>query len=458
MNLNMSTSQWLLPDLLWTNQGSFEPGLAVGIDQAGLIAEIQPASSADVRGEVPIRRLPKQALIPGFVNTHSHAFQRSLRGRTEHLLPGRESDDFWSWRELMYELALSVDPDSLYASALLLYQEMLAAGYTSVGEFHYLHHRPDGTRYDDPSLLSRTLIQAAIDAGIRISLLAVLYMNSGLGAPPLPKQRRFISPDLPSYLKLIEPLVRDFETHNSVSIGLAPHSIRAVPLDALKQLASWNTTFQLPVHMHVCEQTSEIAQTRAHLGVAPIEAIASTGLLNEHFVGIHATHLEPHDAELLSSAGAKVCACPSTEANLGDGFLPALSLMSAGVPISIGSDSHAVVNPFEELRLIENNERLQHRRRNVLAGLMQPVGSAQDALRVAPGLLACGTQHGADALKLNTGQSSIGFFADFLAVDLDDPYVRGVHPSVLAEALVFSAAPRCIREVFVGGTSRWRSS
>ena len=447
------TLRWLQPDLLQLSAGQFVTQHALAIDAAGRIAAVEPIEA--LPATITPRRLPDQILLPGFVNAHSHAFQRAMRGSTEHLQVGHESDDFWSWRERMYQLALTLDPEPLYTIAFNLYREMLAAGYTAVGEFHYLHHRQDGSAHPTPDHLSRVLIRAAQDAGIRIAVLLVLYVTGGINTSPSPRQRRFISPDLGAFLSLLEPLLRDFGDAPLVSLGLAPHSIRAVPTPMLQKLAEWNRAHHLPVHMHVCEQVTEVEQTRAHLGASPLEIIARTGLLDERFVGVHATHLEADDPQRLNDAGARVCACPTTEANLGDGFLPAHALMSAGVPICIGSDSHIVVNPMEELRLIENNERLQRRRRNVLAGLMQPTPGS---MRVAPGLLQSGALHGGAALSIDAGQIKIGLHADLIALDRNDPYLSGVPTDHLAEAIVFSAGPRCVREVWVGGVTRYARS
>ncbi|MEO1270211.1 MAG: formimidoylglutamate deiminase [Myxococcota bacterium] len=438
--------RWLQPEFLWTSQGDMVTDMALAINREGHITDIVPAPTLD--DSTQIRYLPQQIVLPGFVNAHSHAFQRAMRGATEHLQPGHEADDFWSWREQMYQSALTLTPDALYTIATDLYHEMLAAGYTTVGEFHYLHHSTDGSLYHPPEHLAQVMIQAALDAGIRIVLLLVLYQTGGIGQPPSPRQHRFIVPDLASYLSMVEALMHTHSSNPKVHIGLAPHSIRAVPMATLAQLADWNRSHGLPVHMHVCEQRSEVEQAQTRLGLPPIEAIAQAGLLDDHFVGIHATHLAPDDPRRLSDSGARVCACPTTEANLGDGFLPAHTLMSAGIPIAIGSDSHIVVNPMEELRMIENNERLQRQQRNVLAGLMQPPSQPG---RIAPGLLQSGTQHGADALGLATGRMEVGAMADLVALDRNDPTLKGVAVSHLPEAIVFSAGPRCVSEVWVAG-------
>ncbi len=409
--------------------------------------------------------MPRSLLLPGLVNAHSHAFQRSFRGQTEFVRVGHETEDFWSWRTQMYQRALTMSPEAVYDCALSLYQEMVTAGYTSVGEFHYLHHRPDGSMYEDPARMSHAVIQAALDAGLRVCLLLVLYHSSAIGQPSHADQRRFVWPDVTSWLKMVEAVSSRWGSEPRVSVGLAPHSIRAVPMDWLAQIADWNKNAKLPVHMHVCEQVAEVEASQRALGMAPLEAVDSIGLLDEHFVGIHATHLQAEDPARLANAGARVCACPSTEANLGDGFLPALALAEAGVPVCIGSDSHALVAPFEELRMIENHERLQRQRRNVLATVLGsqmrcaalpglPVLSGEEGiLRAAPGLLDMGTLHGADALGLHAGRLAPGALADMVEVKVDSYALRGTPEAWLPEALVLAADRASVGRVWVHGQS-----
>lgn len=451
MNASPLVRRWLLPTLTWVER-RFQPRLAVGLGEHGLIAAVCPVD--DLPDDVECERLEQLALLPGFVNAHSHAFQRAFRGQTEFLHVARAEEDFWSWRQQMYGVAMTLTPDSMYDVASALYAEARAAGFTAVGEFHYVHHQPDGTPYEPSTRLADAVIQAALDAGLRISLLSALYHTGGVAQPAQANQRRFIAASLDDFLAQTEALLRTWADHPRVNIGLAPHSIRAVPFEWLCALADWNRAHRLPVHMHLCEQPAEVAAAQAHFGAGPVEVVARTGLLGPGFVAIHATHLGDEDPARLAGAGAGVCACPTTEANLGDGFLPAEALLSAGVSLCIGTDSHAVVNPFEELRLIENNARLQRRRRNVLASLMPPDSDDPTRRRVAPGLLDVGTTHGAEALSLSSGVIAPGRLADLVAVDLSDPALRGVPPQWLPEALVFSADTRCVRRSWVHGESR----
>lgn len=448
------TSTWLLPGAVWTPSGGLRRGLALGVDADGNITALTEAPPEDGVTRV---HAPHRVLIAGMVNAHSHAFQRALRGTTEHLNPDHPGDDFWTWRDRMYRLALQLSPDDAYRIAAGLYREMLAAGYTSVGEFHYLHHRPDGQPYAPPERMAEALFEAASEAGIRLTLLATLYVSGDIHTPPSPQQRRFTHASFDAYVGLVEALRHRVRDNPLLSVGLAPHSIRAVPLDVLTELRDWNASAQLPVHMHVCEQPAEVARSKARLGAAPLELLDARGLLNPRFVGIHATHLEPGDPERLARAGARVCACPTTEANLGDGILPALDLFKAGVPVAIGSDSHITVNPFEEMRLIEHTARLKHQARNVLAGLMQPPGGPRP-YAVAPGLMRCGSEHGARALGTPAGALAPGAPADLLLIDPDDLALLDVPDEAWVDALVFSAGPRCLHEVYVQGRQVYDAS
>ncbi len=414
----------------------------IGLSE-GRIAEITfDAPNASVE------KLPETVLVPGFVNAHSHAFQRSLRGQTEYLQPGREDEDFWPWRALMYERANSLDCAGLYTVAKRLYEEMLAAGYTHVGEFHYVHHKQDGSVHEADSAVAQAIAEAASEAGIRVTLLMVLYARGGINQPASHAQRRFLSRSFDSYLRLVDDIESYAQGKDQVAVGYAPHSIRAVPLQWLKELAG--VSKDKPVHMHVCEQPAEIASSLEHLGQRPLAALEEIGLLTPRFVGVHATHMENADWERLSQSGAQVCVCPTTEANLGDGVFDAVAATRHGIPLSIGSDSHCVISPYEELRLIENNLRLTYGRRNVLAASveLQPTPARR---RIAPYLLRVGGAGGARALGVARYGFEVGAVADFVALSMKDFALRDVPEENLAEAIVFSADTRAVSKTMVGG-------
>jgi formimidoylglutamate deiminase len=374
--------------------------------------------------------MPEQTLrLPGFVNAHSHAFQRLLRGRVEHVDPDHPHDDFWTWREEMYRAANAIDPDGAYGVALLLYREMVAAGYTAVGEFHYPHHQPGGEPYPDPNAMARATAAAARDAGIEIVMLMTAYARAGAGLPPTEGQRRFCDPTVGDYLRRVEALAED------LPVGLAPHSVRAVPRDWLEQIGRFAADTGMVVHIHANEQRREIEECLDEHGMRPIELLADMGLLGPRTTVIHATHVSDRELDLLASSGATVCACPTTEANLGDGFLPALELLERQVPICIGTDSNTIIDPLAELREIEHCARRLVERRNVLV----PPGDDGPT----PYLLQIGGRNGARALGLADAPGEV-------EIDLSHPLLAGVAAADVPAALIFGGASAALHPVSKG--------
>jgi formimidoylglutamate deiminase len=357
--------------------------------------------------------------LPGFVNAHSHAFQRCLRGAVERIDPAHPHDDFWTWREAMYAEAGRLDPDSAHAIALLAYREMRAAGYAAVGEFHYPHHRPDGTPYDPPNAMAEATIAAADDAGMEIVLLMTAYERAGAGLPPAPGQRRFCDPDVVSYLRRVDALA----AAHPGRVGLAPHSVRACSRGWLEAIAGHAAETGMVLHIHACEQRREIEECLAEHGRRPIELLADTGVLGGRTTVVHATHASDGELDLLAGAGAAICACPTTESNLGDGYLPAERIFERGIPVCIGSDSNTVIDPIQEIREIEAIARRTAERRNVLV----PAGDTGPA----PYLLAAGSANGARALGLDPAA-----LPDIEIPD-SEPELAGVAPEHHAAALVF---------------------
>jgi formimidoylglutamate deiminase len=425
------------PDLLYRH-GRFHEGssLLVGAD-----GRILPEGPVPVGARVV--RLPGRALLPGLVNGHSHAFQRLIRGRTEYVAAGSGTDDFWSWREAMYRAAESLRPEEVYTASRQAFLEMLLAGITSVGEFHYLHHQPDGQPYVERNALALEVIRAARDVGLRIVLLRVGYARAGFRAPENPRQRRFIDKDVDTFLASVEELVRETEGQAGVSVGLAPHSVRAVPRDWLTVLAGIRGA--LPVHMHVAEQPKEIEACVAEHGLRPVELLEEVGLLEPRFTAVHAVHVTEEEARMMGEVGAFVCACPSTERNLGDGIVPADRLLGAGAKLCLGSDSQATVDLLDEARQLEGHLRLSRVRRAVL----DPGGGAVDGL--AARLFEMATVNGAKSLGLPTGALVQGAPADFFTVDLNHPSLVGASPSSLLPGLVFSGDKAVVRDVAVDG-------
>ena len=382
-----------------------------------------------------------RVLLPGMPNVHSHAFQRAMAGRAER--GGNGPDSFRTWRERMYGLSRRVTPADLEAIATLLYVEMLEAGYTSVCEFHYLHHGPGGARYADPAATSRALIRAATATGIRLTLLPVLYMHGGFGAqPPEPSQAAFVH-TVRDYLALLDTL-RAEET-GTIRIGVAFHSLRAVAPDAIDEVLAWRASAApgSPVHIHVAEQLQEVQECEAWSGRRPVEWLLKRDLVDEHWCLVHATHMNEEEIRSLAATGAVVGLCPTTEANLGDGLFPLAEFLAAGGRIGIGSDSHVSVSPTEELRWLEYGQRLLHGRRNIAASISEPNSGA----RLFRAALAGGNQ----ALGQDTGSIPEDQAADLVELDASHPLLVASDGDELLDCLVFAGNRPLVTSVQVAG-------
>jgi formimidoylglutamate deiminase len=404
----------LIPDLLLDARG-VRSGVGVTVEGERVVG-VGPTSDGE--------RLVGRAIAPGFVNAHSHAFQRGLRGRVERRAPDHLEDDFWSWRERMYALAESLDPASIREASERCFREMLSAGYTSVAEFHYVHHRPDGKPYGQPNALAEAVAEAAQQAGIRLLLLPVAYARGGIP--------RFRDAGVDDFLERVDALRGWAKGRDLVQVGVAAHSVRAVPRAWLERIGEYARRNGMPLHVHADEQPREIEECRDEHGMRPVELLAETGFLGRRTTVVHATHADERELGLLAERGSSVCACPTTEGNLGDGFLPAQSILRLGIGLQIGSDSHVRIDPFEELREIETGARRLSGRRNVL---VQP---GEDS--PTPWLLAAGW--GRDSLET-------GGPADFVEIDLEHPEVADVED--LPSALVFGAGSGVVAATWSGG-------
>jgi formimidoylglutamate deiminase len=433
----------LVPDLVY-RAGAFHPGLAVEVDAAtGRITRLAPAAEVEAAA---VTRLRDVALLPGFVNAHSHAFQRLIRGRTQWRPADDSASDFWSWREAMYHAALGMSPDDVYSVSRFCFLEMLRAGITTVGEFHYLHNDPAGRPYDDRAELARRVIAAARDVGIRISLLNVCYTTGAIGEALRHEQRRFGTPDVAEFVETAATLADDMDRDPLVTVGIAPHSVRAVPRDVIRALHDWSTRRRLPFHMHVSEQPAEVEACLAAYGRRPVEMLHDDGTLDERFTGIHATHITDDEVRMLARSGATVCACPTTERDLGDGILRAVDLVRAGGRIALGTDSQTVIDPLEDMRLVEYHERLQRLERVVITR-----AAVADRREPAPLLLDMATSVGARSLRLDAGALEGGMLADMVGVDLTHHTLAGWTPGTLASMITLSAPSDVISDVWVGG-------
>ena len=464
---NFNASIAWLPDFIYTG-GKFESGRALICDPSGTIVRL--ARVEDLRDEKRIR-LADRALLPGMVNAHSHAFQRVIRGKTEYRsfrggLPPAVSgssptqnnqsgaDSFWTWREMMYSAATRLTPEDVYDASRMTFLEMALSGITAVGEFHYLHHAPNGKPYDDPNLLAKEVVRAAGDVGLRIALLRVAYVRSGFQTDPNPRQARFIEAEADVYVGHVDQLDSVLKTgmgpHASAWTGVAPHSVRAVPLEHLRTLIGYANEHELKVHMHVAEQPAEVSACVEEYGRTPVALLETEGLLSERFTAVHAIHVTPKAIAGFAKTGAMVCACPTTERNLGDGVVPADEYLKQGVPICLGTDSHAQIDPFEEARELEYHLRLQKMERAVL-GARTPSSAAAEVSETAAFLFDCATVNGARSIGSPNGTLDVGKPADFFTIDLDDPSVAGASPDDLLSSIVFSASRAAVREVVVGG-------
>ena len=401
------------------------------VDSAGRIVAVKP-----VAGDTAAWALP------GIPNTHSHAFQRAMAGLAERQTD--PADSFWTWRELMYRFAARLDPETLYDVAAQLYAEMLEAGYTSVCEFHYLHHQPDGTPYDDPAAMSRALIAAAADTGIRLTLLPVLYMTAGFDGRALePRQRRF-GHGLDAFLALLASLRR--EESPMLRVGVALHSLRAVPEAAMPALLDALSSGDFPIHIHIAEQQAEVTQCLAMRGARPVRWLLEHAPVGPRWTLVHATHLDEGEIAGIAARGACVSICPTTEANLGDGLFPLRDFLDAGGRFSIGSDSHVSVSPVEELRWLEYGQRLRAQRRNVATSMLQP--------STGESLLAHAWLGGAQGCGLPLGVLAEGRMADVIVLDDNAPALAAAADADLLDRFVFAGNRPLVDQVFVGGKLR----
>jgi formimidoylglutamate deiminase len=439
--MSNGTQQIWLPDFMYID-GNFVSDRALVCDNSGTI--IQIAGSHEVQNAV---RLKNRALLPGLVNAHSHAFQRVIRGRTEHRSQNT-TDTFWTWREQMYTAANSLEPEDIYAASRMAFLEMALTGITAVGEFHYIHHARDGSTYSDPNLLSREVIRAARDVGIRIALLRVAYGRAGFQKEADPKQIRFIEGSPDTYLKHLEQLLAAPELKDGLAwAGVAPHSVRAVPLDYLKAIVPFANERALPVHMHVAEQADEVTACIEEYGCSPVALLDREGLLSEHVTAVHGIRVFAGEIEAMARAGTMVCACPTTERNLGDGMVPVECYFKEGVQVALGTDSQIQIDLLEDARELEYHLRMRYKERNVLA----PEDDASSSA-LARRLFNCATISGAKSIGFHGGGTlEPGAPADFFTVDLDDPSIAGASQDDLLATIVFSLSRTAVRDVVVAG-------
>ncbi|MQA76358.1 MAG: formimidoylglutamate deiminase [Solirubrobacterales bacterium] len=401
--------------------------------EAGVVVEVEGQRFARVEPEAPKPPAGAERLagltIPGLANAHSHAFHRALRGRAQG---GRGS--FWTWRQQMYELAEVLDPDAYQALARATFAEMALAGITAVGEFHYLHHAHGGAPYDDPNEVGRALIAAASEAGIRITLLDSCYLLGGFGRPLEGGQLRFGDPSAEAWAERVEALG---ELGARARIGAAIHSVRAVAPDSAALVAAWAGERSLPLHAHVSEQPAENEACLAAHGRTPAALLDDAGAVSEAFTAVHFTHVTDDDVALLGAANGRCCLCPTTERDLADGVGRGRAIADAGARLALGSDSHAVIDGFEEMRAVELDQRL---------------ATGERGHHAAAELLRAGCEHGHASIGWpEAGRIAPGAIADLVTVGLDGVGLAGATDEHALESLVFAATAADVRQVVVGG-------
>jgi formimidoylglutamate deiminase len=429
----------------------FARGIIVTVSDEGVITAID-AVPADDRGTPSGAERIDGIVVPGMPNAHSHAFQRAMAGKTEYRLSARDS--FWTWRRAMYALANRIEPGDLQILATQLFVEMLKSGYTSVAEFHYLHRQPGGVPYSSVNALWEAVSNAASIAGIGLTFLPTLYQTSDFGGQPLkPEQARFAS-DTDTFLRAVENRIDAERRSHGVRAGArtqltgaAFHSLRAVPLENLREAALRLREIHadMPVHIHVAEQMLEVQACVRETGRRPIELLLDTGLLTQYWCLVHATHATLGELKGIAAAAATVCVSVSTEANLGDGFFDTARFLNAGGRLCVGSDSQSTVSPAEELRWLEYQQRLRKKRRGVLATAAEP--------HVGTRLWRDAAQHGSQAIGQPTGAIKVGRRADWLVLDAAHPSLAGAAADTALDHLLFAGGEAAIRDVAVAG--RW---
>lgn len=399
----------------------------------GRIDAIEKDAAADGAERMP------GPVLPGLSNLHSHAFQRAMAGLAETVADSRDS--FWSWREQMYSLVQRLDPDQVGKIATHLYVEMLKAGYTSVGEFHYLHHDPDGRAYGNPAEMAERVLAGAGQAGIAMTMLPVLYSHGGFGGQPAGTgQRRFLH-DTDAYLSLRARLRRQLADHPQHRVGLCFHSLRAVRPEQIEEVLAQDR--EAPVHIHIAEQTREVDDCLEWSGQRPVEWLLDHAPVDERWCLIHATHMNATECAGLAASGAVAGLCPTTEANLGDGVFPATDYVAAGGAFGVGSDSHVSVSVVEELRWLEYAQRLATRHRNRLATAATPA--------VGRTLYDAAVAGGSRALAQPAGRIEGGARADLVVLDGDQPLLAAADGDAILNRWLFGGDASFVRDVYVGG-------
>jgi formimidoylglutamate deiminase len=414
----------------------WESGFQLDIDNSGLITKV----SSDV--SIEESEFIDGSVVPGMPNIHSHAFQRAMVGMTE--FGDDRNDNFWSWRSSMYQLAAKIEPEQLYFVASQLYMEMLEAGYTSVVEFHYLHHQNNGKKYTNPAQMSEAIIRAASDTGINLTLLPVLFMRADFDDNSLKKEQKRFHHSIDDYLDLLFTLSGS-SNHPDIKTGIAFHSLRTVTKDAMQQILNSldNSSSNTPVHIHIAEQEKEVRDCLAHEGARPVQWLFDHFSVNDNWCLIHATHVEPSELVSISSSACTVGLCPTTEANLGDGIFPVQEFLQLDGSIAIGSDSQTSINPMEELRWLEYGQRLIKRERNL--------AKSKDELHTGKSLWNSAVHGGAKAAGQSVNGIKPGNLANLIVLDDKHPALYGKKENFLLDSAIFASNSNPVKDVMARG-------
>ena len=394
-------------------------------------------------GKEPDAENLQGSVIPGMINCHSHAFQRAFAGLSEYR--GNSSDSFWSWRDIMYRFVGKISPEDAHHIASFLYVEMLKAGYTSVAEFHYLHHQPGGKSYDDPAEMSHQIINAAKVAKIGLTHLPVLYTYAGFGEKQISKAQGRFEHSTEDYLHLIDILNRQYSSQSNFSFGIAPHSLRAVSRSQLKEIIPFirEINAEAPIHIHIAEQLQEVEDCLAFSNQRPVEWLLDNFEIDKNWCLIHATHLSDDELIALAKSDSVVGICPTTEANLGDGIFPTNQFINGGGNFAIGSDSHIAINIADELRMLEYGQRLTQNQRAILTD--------ENCRSVGQYLYCKAANDGSKAINQNVGCIDVGKRADLVVLDNQHPSLFGKSNQFILDAAIFACSQLPVKDVFVGG-------
>ena len=407
----------------------------IEIDLTGTIISIAPNSKKRNA------QMYFDMVIPGMPNVHSHVHQIALAGRTERARNSNEN--FWGWRDMMYQFLKNITPSDLKVFAEYAFLEMLKSGYTSVAEFHYLHHDFYGKPYSNPAEMSLAIIKAANNLGIGLTILPVLYQYSNFGGRTATEtQRRFVN-NSDGFLRIIDEIIAQQKNYTALTIGIAPHSLRAVGAKHLKQVLHSLEGKNLPTHIHIAEQKKEVEDCISYYGQSPIEWLFDKFEVDQSWCLIHATHINKPEIQIISQSNAIVGICPITEANLGDGIFKSFEFSKVNGKFGIGSDSNITINPFDELRILEYGQRLKLKKRNLLSG--------SSYMSTGRNLYEMAAQNGGIAIGRNVGKIAINYKADLIVINTNIPSLIAKRQDTVLDSLVFSENKNAITDVFVNG-------